>query len=114
MTSPSHIPLAARTHHHVGRVAEAVAVVVGGDDLEGEVGAAQVAEVDGRLDDARVRITKLSWEAPSSAGGMISRYAMALKFPVSASVACGLNKVFSRHLPSRCFHPKGLTSRGGV
>ena len=56
MTSPSHIPLAARTHHHVGRVAEAVAVVVGGDDLEGEVGAAQVAEVDGRLDDARVRL----------------------------------------------------------
>ena len=44
------------THHHVGTVAEAVAVVVGGDDLEGEVGAAHVAVVDGRLDDARVRL----------------------------------------------------------
>ena len=54
MEWPHHTSLAAQTHHHVGAVAEAVAVVVGGDDLEGEVGAAHVAVVDGRLDDARV------------------------------------------------------------
>lgn len=45
-----------QTHHHVGTVAEALAVVVGGDDLEGEVGAPHIAVADCRLDDARVRL----------------------------------------------------------
>lgn len=42
------------THHHLGAAAETFAVVVGGDDLELEVGPAHVSEHHGRLDDARV------------------------------------------------------------
>lgn len=42
------------THHHISAAAQALSVVVGGDDRKLEVGPAHVAVHDSRLDDARV------------------------------------------------------------